>query len=132
MRVILLRRLSNFYLVSEETNDGEVFRVYKKFAKTSMKPAFESKVYNEALGRLIELQEEVTTLTPPEGFHCVVLCKEGSFEVMRTVGRRNSELVWVYIIKDTKNEKITDCSRNYSVICQKMHIRATEEAVACP
>ena len=132
MKVILLRGFSNFYLVSEETSEGEVFRVYKRFAKTSKKPAFESKVYNEALGRLIELQEEITTLTPPEGFHCVVLRKEGSFEVMRTVGRRNSELVWVYIVKDTKNETITDYSRSYNVICQKMHIRATEEAVACP
>ena len=118
MKVILLRGYSNFYLVSEETSEGEVFRVYKRFAKTSKKPAFESKVYNEALGRLIELQEEITTLTPPEGFHCVVLRKEGSFEVMRTVGR--------------KNETITDYSRSYNVICQKMHIRATEEAVACP
>ena len=127
MKMIVLRRLRNFSLTVEKVGKSDVFRVYGRLSST---PAFESKDYGETVERLTELQEAVTTLTPPEGFQSICLCKDGNFEVIRTTGRLGTELVWVYILKDIRNGKIVDRSRNYDVIRQMMHECAKREVTA--
>ena len=129
MKGICLRGLRNYVLIMDRVGNSDVFKVINR---GNGETSFESTDYDEAMRRMIKLQEEIVTLTPPDGYHLVTLFVEGNYKVQRTTGMRRHQLVWVYIIRDCRNGKRSGESRSYDVICQKTHALATEEATACP